>query len=272
MAGFYTRSRNLYDPNSQQPFKLSRSKIDLFLSCPRCFYMDRRMGVKLPGQFPFHLNSAVDNLFKNEFDKYRAEGKPHPIMEEFGVNAVPFPHTELDAWRDALKRGITYLHPETNFIVGGGVDDVWVNPEGKLHIVDYKATSKDGEVGIDAPWQITYKRQVEIYQWLFHQNGFEVSPTAYFVYANGIRDRDEFNNTLTFKTIVIPYEGKWDWVSSAVSRAKRCLDSNTLPKASGNCDYCQYRKTVHNSLADFQNTQLAAKSKPVTSEETHALN
>lgn len=32
------RSRNLYKPNQEKPFKLSRSKVDNFISCRRCFY------------------------------------------------------------------------------------------------------------------------------------------------------------------------------------------------------------------------------------------
>ena len=42
-----------------------------------------------------------------------------------------------------LKR----LHPETNLILRGGLDDLWINTETQqLIVVDYKATSKKGEV------------------------------------------------------------------------------------------------------------------------------
>ena len=51
-------------------YKLSRSKVDFFLNCSRCFYMDRRLGIAQPPGFPFNLNSAVDNLLKNEFDDF----------------------------------------------------------------------------------------------------------------------------------------------------------------------------------------------------------
>ena len=36
------------------------------------------------------------------------------------------------------------------------------------------------------------KRQMEIYQWLLRKNGFKVSDTGYFVYANGITDARSF--------------------------------------------------------------------------------
>ena len=207
------------------------------------------MGIRLPGAFPFNLNSAVDNLLKNEFDIYRNQKKAHPLMEEFGVDAIPFTHEKMDEWRDALRRGIQYLHEPTNMILTGGIDDVWVNPKGELHLVDYKATSKKTEVSIDAPWQVVYKRQIEVYQWLFHQNGFQVNPTAYFVYCNGDGERESFEDTLHFKTKIIAYEGNYGWVDAALERAKKCLMMEKLPRANGDCEYCQYRKAVHNSLA-----------------------
>ncbi|EKE12188.1 MAG: hypothetical protein ACD_13C00277G0004, partial [uncultured bacterium] len=47
MSEYYNANKtyNLYEPNSAKSFKLSRSKIDLFLECPRCFYLDRRLGI-----------------------------------------------------------------------------------------------------------------------------------------------------------------------------------------------------------------------------------
>lgn len=93
------RSRNLYEPGSEKPFRLSRSKVDSFLNCKRCFYLDRRMGISHPPGFPFNLNSAVDQLLKSEFDHYREISQPHPLMTKYGVDAVPYQHEELESWR-----------------------------------------------------------------------------------------------------------------------------------------------------------------------------
>ncbi|MFH1410283.1 MAG: PD-(D/E)XK nuclease family protein, partial [Patescibacteria group bacterium] len=183
MSTYYTplRTRNIYDPNSKEPFKLSRSKIENYVKCPRCFYLDRRLGVNPHPGFPFTLNSAVDALFKKEFDKYRAEQKPHPLMQEYKIDAVPFQHKDIDEWRENFK-GIQFLHKPTNLLIAGAVDDVWVKPDGQLIVADYKATSKAEEItALDKDWQDGYKRQSEIYQWLLRQNGFKVNKTAYFV-------------------------------------------------------------------------------------------
>lgn len=242
MSQYYNakRSRNLFDPESNEPFKLSRTRIELFMDCRRCFYFDRRLGIDRPPSFPFNLNSAVDTLLKKEFDLYRSKGAAHPLMKTYGVNAVPFQHEKMEEWRDARKRGIIYLHQPTNLLITGGVDDVWVNPDRELVIVDYKSTSKNGEVDIDADWQMSYKRQMEVYQWLFRRNGFKVSSTGYFVYCNGITDKEAFNNKLEFNIKLIPYEGNDGWIEETIHEIHKCLLNPDIPDLGEECDYCQY--------------------------------
>ncbi len=246
MSQYYNpqRAKNLFDPSSDRPFRLSRSKIDLFLNCPRCFYMDRRLGVGQPPGFPFNLNSAVDALLKKEFDIHRAKGTAHPLMKTYKIDAVPFAHERMDEWRDALRGGVAYVHPKTNILFTGGVDDIWQNDNGELHVVDYKATSKNGEVSLDADWQIGYKRQVEMYQWLLRKNDFKVSDVAYFVYCNGDTDKEAFDGKLEFKVKVIPYEGDDSWVDGAIVAAHKCLMNDTLPQSGSDCDFCKYREAV----------------------------
>jgi len=249
MSEYYRPNRkwNLYNPQSKEPFRLSRSKIDLFLNCPRCFYYDRRFGVGQPPGFPFTLNSAVDKLLKNEFDIYRAKAEAHPLMVRAGIKAVPLKHPDLNKWRDSIREGIKFHHTETNLLITGGVDDVWKTEKGEFIIVDYKATAKNREVNIDADWQITYKRQMEIYQWLFRKNGFKVHPKSCFVYCNGDGNKKRFDNRLEFTIKLIPYEGNDSWVEPVIRDIHRCLNSESLPNSGNDCDYCKYREAI-NSL------------------------
>lgn len=104
MNKYKKRKGNLYQKGSEKPFIISRSKIDLFLECPRCFYLDRKLGLGRPSSPGFALNSAVDALLKNEFDLLRKNGQKHELMIKYGIDAVPFNHPDLPIWRDDVNR------------------------------------------------------------------------------------------------------------------------------------------------------------------------
>lgn len=249
MSQFYNpkRTRNLFDPDSEEPFRLSRSKLELFVECPRCFYLDRRLGIARPSGPSFSLNLAVDGLLKKEFDIHRAEAKTHPLMKDYNIEAVPFKHEKMDEWRHVFT-GIQTLHQESNFLVFGAIDDIWVNNNKELSIVDYKATSTEKEITLDDKWKEVYKRQMEIYQWLARHNedlkNYKISDLGYFVYCNGKKDREAFDGKLEFDIKIIPYKGNDDWVEEKIIKAQECLTGNSIPEMAEDCDYCRYRKEI----------------------------
>lgn len=243
----YWRERSQpYQPGQKAAFKVSRSKIELFMQCQRCFWLDVRLKITRPNSPPFNINKAIDELFKKEFDSYRVKGEPHPMMTDNQIKAVPFAHDNMDTWRHNFT-GVVALHEPTNLHVFGAVDDIWVNDSGELIVVDYKATSKDKEVSLDSDWQISYKRQMETYQWLLRQNGFAVSDIGYFVYTNARMDLDVFGDRLEFRTKVIPYTGKDNWLEPTLIKMKQCMDGD-MPAVGdsimgGPCEFCEYAKS-----------------------------
>lgn len=228
-------------------WKLSRSKIDLFLECPRCFYIDNKLGVKRVPGFPFSINSAVDYLLKQEFDAHRVKNEQHPLQKEYRIDARPASHDELDEWRRNFG-GVRYLHESTGLLVTGAIDDLWINKKGEYMIVDYKATAKDEAVkALDKEWQDGYKRQMEVYQWLVRQNGLKVSNTGYFVYCTGKMDRKAFDKKIDFDINLIEHKGDDSWVEPTLFKIKECLERTTIPKTGKDCDWCAYwksRKTI----------------------------
>lgn len=243
----YTRQRSAaYQPGQQAVYKISRSKIELFKQCARCFWLDARLKISRPSGPPFNINKTIDELFKKEFDSYRAQGQPHPLMVDNQIKAIPYAHKDLDTWRTNFT-GVITLHAPTNLHVFGAVDDIWINDEGELIVVDYKATSKATGVGIDSDWQISYKRQLEVYQWLLRQNGFAVSDTGYFVYTNARIDVDGFGDHLEFQTKVIPYTGSDSWIEPSLVKMKDCLEGDIPPVGTaamgGACDFCSYARS-----------------------------
>lgn len=241
------RRISLYNPNSTEPFNVSRSKIEFFLECPQCFYLDRRFGIRRPDMPGWSLNSAVDQLLKNEFDGLRRSGLAHEVAKKHGINAVPYNHSELAVWRDDNnnKIGASFFHKETNLNICGIIDDIWQNLDTKeLHIVDYKSTSTDYPISLDHEYKQGYKRQMEVYQWIFKKLGHKVSNIGYFFFANATKNRPVFDLRLEFKALILPHEGNDSWVEPAVLEIKKCLDSSEIPEPSRTCQYCSYRKII----------------------------
>jgi CRISPR/Cas system-associated exonuclease Cas4 (RecB family) len=224
--------------------KLSRSKLELFIDCPQCFWLDLKKGVKRPPGFPFTLNNAVDFLLKAEFDGHRENKTRHPVMEKYDIDALPFQHEKLNNWRHNFT-GVQFEHAPTGFLVYGAVDDLWVDPDGKVSVVDYKATgAKEHKI------QDSYRRQMEIYQWLLRQNNIDVSPTGYFVFAK-VNKSNGFGNgvaALSFDLIIEPLHGDNSWVEQALKAAKKTFDMTTPPEPTPTCDYCTYRTAARHAL------------------------
>lgn len=236
---------NLYSPNTGRPFSISRSKIDLFLECPRCFYIDRRLGMGRLGMPGFSLNSAVDALLKNEFDLLRLNGEQHDLMVKYGIDAVPYSHPDMPVWRDDYHRyvGASVLHEPTNLIISGIIDDLWIDKKKKLHVVDYKSTSTSAEISLEDEYKQGYKKQVEVYQWIFRKMEFIVDDVAYFVYANAGKNRDKFDARLEFELQIISHKGDDSWVEPTIFAVKKCLDSDKIPDVNPDCEYCAYRSS-----------------------------
>ena len=220
--------------------ELSRTKLELFCNCARCFYDDVALGLKRPSSPPFTLNIAVDELLKREFDVHRAAGTPHPLCaaEPALAGVVPFPHAEMDAWRYNFT-GVRWQHPGNGWTLYGAVDDVWVQPDGTLLVVDYKATARAEEVSAAGLYD-SYRRQAEVYQFLLAGKGLRVSDTAWFVYANGDKTRAAFGGELRFRMNLVPYVGDRSWVQGKFEQAVACAEGTERPSAAEACEWCAY--------------------------------
>ena len=214
------RHRGKFDVNRIEPYELSRSRVENFIKCPACFYMQQVERIEIPSIPGININEATDILLKKDFDYYRRQQKPHPFLVKNGLsNLIPYRHENFDLWTQSLHFGAEnrfhYDDQENNLRVGGGLDDVWLNTiSNKLHIVDYKSTSqkKDcGPITLNDEWKGSYKRQMDFYIWIMKKKGFNADDVGYFLYCDGNRFSDkafldeEIANT-EFRITLIPYK------------------------------------------------------------------
>ncbi len=218
--------------------QLSRSKIDLYLDCSRCFYEDVVRRNPRPSGPSFTLNIAVDELFKREFDRYRAKQQPHPLFATVGLDAVPLQDPRMDAWRTNFT-GVRWLDDTTGWTLCGAVDDVWLGADGRVMVADYKATAKADDPTTETLYD-GYRRQMDVYQFLLGQQGLEVSDRAWFVYANGVKSEPGFNDTLRFRTRLVPYDGDRSWVLDVFRAAVSVVNGSRAPEPDPDCGWCEF--------------------------------
>ncbi|MEX0881727.1 MAG: PD-(D/E)XK nuclease family protein [Candidatus Saccharimonadales bacterium] len=249
-----------YKPGQTAPYKISRSKIDLFINCPRCFWLDARLKISRPKGPPFTLNSAVDGLLKKEFDALRKDGKQHPLQIEYGIDARPVNHDKLNVWRHNFT-GVQFLHEPTNLLVFGAIDDLWQDSKGQYIVLDYKSTSKAGkitELGNES-WHDAYRRQLGVYQWLLRQNGLPVSDKGYWLYCNADKNGKTFGKKLEFELTLIEEKIDDKWVEPTLLEIKKTLDSDEMPKDAATCEHCGYARSrtelTLNHLKDKKTTK-----------------
>lgn len=228
--------------------KLSRYAVEMSIQCQRCFYLHYKHKIRMDS-FPFTLNMAVDNLVKNEFDIYRREKKPHPLFKEIGIDAVPFNHPNMDKWRNNFQ-GAYFDDDEKGYSFGGAVDDLWLQSNGKLIVSDVKATAKTNfnweETCEKYEYPKAYKRQIEMYQFVFRRLGFEVDDVGFLLYFNGLRNNAFFEHKLLFDHHLIKLNCCDDWVEEAILKARKLLLNDELPPSSDSCDKCNYLKARWN--------------------------
>ncbi len=213
---------------------ISRSQLEMYRKCPRCFWLRKRHGIEQPDSFPFTLNNAVDFLVKRSFDRYRSRGELPPMLQAHGLNAKLFPdQAKLDEWRNNRK-GIRWTDPLTGVTLYGAVDDILEFPDGSLAVVDYKASgSAEGKV------YPSYQFQLETYTYLLQRLGFKTAPTGYLAYFLAVKDQ-EFEGQLPFRMVVKEAElnpaGVADYFRAAVELAQ----SDRMPPSGEACDLCRF--------------------------------
>jgi hypothetical protein len=247
-TGRRSTERSFYKPNQSTDFKVSRSKFSDFLTCPRCFYMDRVLGLAEPSLPGWALNSATDELLKKEFDVCREKQIPHRLFKEYDLeHVIPFKHDEMDQWRDALRGGILHRFEDTNFILSGGVDDIWFNTKTEeLIVVDYKSQASLDPVETCAylrnVYHQGYKLQMDFYNYLLKSKGYKISPTSYFLVVNADRTAEGFYGKMVFSETLIPYENNILWIPEKIKEMIKTMNSNTLPDSHKSCENCANAK------------------------------
>jgi len=245
-TGVRTRASSIYQPGQTDIFKISRSKFNDFLTCQRCFYLDRVAGIISPGTPGWTLNETTDLLLKKEFDDCRLKGIGHRSFEPAGLsNVIPFDHPDIDKWRNSLHHGISFNIPNTNLVLQGGVDDIWFDQQTQeIIIVDYKSQSNRWEVTTSSylrnVYHQSYKVQMDVYAYILKNMGFDVAQTSYFYVCNANREAIGFYGVMEFRETLVPYNWDDTWIEGELMNMFTVLNNDLPPENNESCENCAY--------------------------------
>jgi len=210
--------------------RLSPSSLNLFLECPRCFWLQINEGIHRPrGIFP-SLPGGMDLVIKDYFDKYREKGELPPEIQGKIEGKLLHDHKLLNKWRN-WRTGLQYKDEDLNVVLFGALDDC-LEDNGKYMPLDYKTR---GSAPKDGDSEKYYGNQIDCYALLLEENGYPVGEFGYLIYYYPKEVKE--NGVVVFD--IKPIELKID-----PERARKTiwdaikLLSGPIPPHHSECEYC----------------------------------
>lgn len=224
-----------------KPIQLSPSSLNLFLECPCCFWLEKKLGIRRPPPYPYALNSAVDILLKQEFDGYRAKGEPHPLLVQNKIPAKLFSNQALlNQWRNNFQ-GLRFYDENLGATLFGAVDEILEFPNGQLAVLDYKSTGSAVPKIYDR-----FQIQMDIYTHLLEQNGFTTPRKGYFAFYVVDKTNGFFEDRLPFKKELHEIDTNPDYVPELFRDAVNLLRTPAIPVHSTDCKLGQWFQDTSN--------------------------
>ncbi len=216
-------------------YKLSPSSLNLFLECPKCFYLQTVKNIKRPNTAFPSLPSGMDKILKEHFDRFRDKDSfPPELREKECINGCSLfkDKEKLKLWRNNLK-GITYLDKESGVILHGAVDNILIKGK-KLIVLDYKTRG----FPLKDDTHEHYRAQLDLYNFLLRKNGFETEDFSFllFYYPKEVLETGE----VIFDTKLIEMKVNVKDGEKIFKRAVEVLLSDEIPKGLEDCEFCKY--------------------------------
>jgi CRISPR/Cas system-associated exonuclease Cas4 (RecB family) len=214
----------------KKPIRLSPSTLNLFLECPRCFWLQINENIHRPrGIFP-SLPGGMDLVIKDYFDKYRERNELPPELQG-KVNAnLLHDHELLNKWRN-WRTGLEYTDESLGVTLFGALDDCLKEGEKYLPL-DYKTRGSAPKEGDSEKY---YSNQLNCYALLLEENGYPVGDCGYLVYY--YPEHVEEKGTVIFNVKPVKLKINPDNARKTLTDAIKLLNG-PIPPHHSECEYC----------------------------------
>ncbi|MCM8796146.1 MAG: hypothetical protein NC928_05640 [Candidatus Omnitrophica bacterium] len=209
--------------------KLSASSLNLFLECPRCFWLYLNKNIKRPEKPVATITTGLDRVIKEHFEIYRQKGilppmlagrLPGKLISNFPKNGwLDFTDTRLDAK------------------LGGYLDECLDLGNNFFAALDHKTRGSKPEGTHPA-----HQFQMDVYTFLLEQNGFSTKKTAYLIYyiPKSVVSKEDIEFEVEVTEIKTNPQRVYQIFTDAVTILKQ-----PIPGLNNDCIFCKWT-TTHN--------------------------
>ena len=207
--------------------KLSPSSLNLFIECPRCFWLYVNRGIQRPRIPVATITTGLDRVIKDYFNLYRQKNILPPLLK----GKVP---GRLIA-KIPNKGWLEYVDTKENARLGGYLDECVDLGDNFYAVLDHKTRGR-------APDEVhrAYQLQMDVYTFLLEKNRFPTKKTAYIVYYFPLKVNE--NNDFLFEALVKEIKTSPEEAKEVFYQAIKVLKS-PVPKINDTCEFCKWIKT-----------------------------
>jgi len=209
--------------------KVSPSSLNLFMECPRCFWLYLNKEIKRPGPPVASITSGIDRVIKEYLNEFRSKNTLPPYLQDKlkGKLMSNFP-----------KRGwLEYTDKELDARLGGFLDECIESEDKYYAVLDHKTRGS-----IPDSVHQAYQLQMDVYTLLLEENGFPTRKNAYLAYyiPKKIISGLDFQFDIFLKEIKTDPKRAREIFKEGIS----CLRS-PLPPRKDSCAFCKWLDTAN---------------------------
>jgi len=218
-------------------YRFSPTSLNLFLNCPRCFWLQFNRDIHRPKTFFPSLPGGMDLAIKDYYDRYRSQNELPPEIDGRVRGRLVGDQKLMDRWRN-WKTGLKVSIVELDVTLFGALDDCLIDA-GEYLPLDYKTRGFKPEKGNGM--EPYYRNQLDCYALLLETEGFSAGPRGYLVYYYPISVYGQ--GTVKFGVETVEIEVDVGRARKTVERAAACLNGPE-PAAHARCEYCGWQSRL----------------------------
>lgn len=209
--------------------KVSPSSLNIFLECPRCFWLYLNKNLKRPSIPVASITTGMDRVIKESCDQYRQKGALPPFLQ----NKIPG-----KLIKDFPKKGwLSFNDSQTQASFGGYLDECLDLGGNFYAALDHKTRGSKAESAHPA-----HQFQMDAYTFLLEENGFPTKRLAYLVYY--IPRAVVSDKAIDFEIVASELKTDPARARKVFSDALALL-KQPIPAARPGCIFCQWTDTAN---------------------------